>query len=145
MELAAVNREGSVESTGNITTQRTLALVELTSEQPQWFEWTVDLERGEEPEVRFRNGPIRAKRQSFLMSRNAARYPELKAPAAIQNAGERSVALLKVYRGPKLRIWEMQVNGPHLDQWPTRGHALLYGNLRPSDKVIFIKTPKFGL
>jgi len=131
MELAAVNREGSVESTGNITTQRTLALVELTSEQPQWFEWTVDLERGEEPEVRFRNGPVRAKRQSFLMSRNAARYPELKAPAAIQNAGERSVALLKVYRGPKLRIWEMQVNGPHLDQWPTRGHALLYANLRP--------------
>lgn len=131
MELAAVNREGSVESTGNITTQRTLASVELTSEQPQWFEWTVDLERGEEPEARFRNGPIRAKRQSFLMSRNAARYPELKAPAAIQNAGERSVALLKVYRGPKLRIWEMQVNGPHLDQWPTRGHALLYGNLRP--------------
>ena len=131
MELAAVNREGSVESTGNITTQRTLALVELTSEQPQWFEWTVDLERGEEPEVRFRNGPIRAKRQAFLMSRNGERYPELKAPAAIQNPGERSVALLKVYRGPKLRIWEMQVNGPHLDQWPTRGHALLYANLRP--------------
>ncbi len=133
MELAAVNREGSVESTGNITTQRTLALVELTSEQPQWFEWTVDLERGEEPEVRFRNGPIRSKRQAFLMSRNAERYPELTAPVSLQNPGERSVALLKVYRGPKLRIWEMQVNGPQLDQWPTRGHALLYGNLRPDE------------
>lgn len=129
MELAAVNRAGSVESTGNITTQRTLALVELTNDQPQWFEWTVDLERGEEPEVRFRNGPVRAKRLAFLMSRNSNRYPELAAPGAIGNAGERSVALLKVYRGPKLRIWEIQVSGPWLDQWPLRGHALLYGSL----------------
>ncbi|MBL9201069.1 MAG: DUF1592 domain-containing protein [Opitutaceae bacterium] len=131
MELAAVNREGSVESTGNITTQRTLALVELTSEEPQWFEWTVDLERGEEPEVRFRNGPVRSKRLVSLMGRNAERYPELKAPGSIGNPGERSNALLKVYRGPKLRIWEMQVAGPQLDQWPTRGHALLYGHLAP--------------
>ncbi|MEY4483072.1 MAG: hypothetical protein RL693_524 [Verrucomicrobiota bacterium] len=37
--------------------------------------------------------------------------------------------MLKAYRGPKLRIWEMQVKGPQLDQWPTSGHTLLYGKL----------------
>ena len=131
MELAAVNREGSVESTGNITTERTLALVEITSDQPQWFEWTVDLERGEEPEIRFRNGAGKAKNLQFKMSRNAKGHPELEALAKIKDNGSRSIALLKAYRGPKLRIWEMQVAGPQLDQWPTRGHTLLYGKLTP--------------
>ncbi len=130
MELAAVNREGSVESTGNITTQRTLALEELTSDQPQWFEWTVDLERGEEPEVRFRNGAAKAKNLAFKLSRNVEGHPELEAIGKL-GKGEISLAMLKAYRGPKLRIWEMQVEGPHLDQWPTQGHALLYGNLSP--------------
>lgn len=131
MELAAVNREGSVESTGNITTERTLALVELTSDQPQWFEWTVQLERGEEPEVRFRNGAAKAKNLAFKMSRNAQGHPELETLAKIKDNGSRSIALLQAYRGPKLRIWEIQVDGPQLDEWPTRGHALLYGSLTP--------------
>ena len=49
--------------------------------------------------------------------------------------------MLKAYRGPKLRIWEMQVKGPQLDQWPTRGHALLYGNLAP-DQVSRANIPE---
>jgi hypothetical protein len=128
MELAAVNREGSVESTGNITTQRTLALVELTSDQPQWFEWTVDLERGEEPEVRFRNGAPAAKALAFKLGKNVKGHPELEAIGKL-GKGEIAAAMLKAYRGPKLRIWEMQVTGPQLDQWPTPGHTLLYGKL----------------
>ena len=131
MELAAVNREGSVESTGNITTERTLALVELTSEKPQWFEWTVDLERGEEPEVRFRNGAPAAKALAFKLSKNVKGHPELEAIGKL-GKGEIALAMLKAYRGPKLRIWEMQVKGPQLDQWPTPGHALLYGKLAPN-------------
>jgi len=127
MEVAAVNREGSVESTGNITTQRTLALVELTSDKPQWFEWTVDLERGEEPEVRFRNGVPAAKGMAYKLLKHAKGHPELE---ALVKKGKPSAAdALKVYRGPKLRIWEMQVKGPQLDQWPTPGHAVLYGQL----------------
>ena len=113
MELAAVNREGSVESTGNITTERTLALVELTSDQPQWFEWTVDLERGEEPEVRFRNGAAKAKALAFKLSRNVKGHPELEAIGKM-GKGEIALAMLKAYRGPKLRIWEMQVKV----KWP---------------------------
>ena len=128
MELAAVNREGSVESTGNITTQRTLALVELISDKPQWFEWTVDLELGEEPEVRFRNGAPAAKGLAFKLSKNVKGHPELEAIGML-GKGEIALAMLKAYRGPKLRIWEMQVKGPQLDQWPTPGHTVLYGNL----------------
>ena len=51
MELAAVDRRGSVTSTGNVSKMTSLARVELTSEKPQWFEWTVFMEAGYEPEV----------------------------------------------------------------------------------------------
>ena len=108
MEIAAVTRGGSVESTGNVTSQRTLALVELTSDQPQWFEWTVDLERGEEPEVRFRNGTEKAKALAFKLNRFAKGHPELEAIGK-HGKGEIALAMLQAYRGPKLRIWEMQV------------------------------------
>ncbi len=128
LELAAVTRGGSVESTGNVTTQRTLALVEITSDKPQWFEWTVDLERGEEPEVRFRNGTVKAKSLAFKLNRFAKGHPELEAIGKLSK-GETALAMLKAYRGPKLRIWEMQVKGPMIDQWPTPGHTLLYGKL----------------
>jgi len=142
MELAAVNREGSVESTGNITTQRTLALVELTSDKPQWFEWTVDLDRGEEPEVRFRNGAPAAKGLAFKLNRFAKGHPELEAVAKQKlGKGDLALAMLKAYRGPKLRIWEVQVKGPLIDQWPTRGHALLYGKLTP-DQVSRANIPE---
>jgi mono/diheme cytochrome c family protein len=130
LELAAVTRGGSVESTGNVTTQRTLALVEVTSDKPQWFDWTVDLERGEEPEVRFRNGTVKAKALAFKLGKNVKGHPELEAIGKLSK-GELALAMLKAYRGPKLRIWEMQVAGPQLDQWPTPGHALLYGKLTP--------------
>ncbi len=140
MEIAAVTRGGSVESTGNITTQRTLALVEITSDKPQWFEWTVDLERGEEPEVRFRNGTEKAKSLAFKLNRFAKGHPELEAIGKLSK-GELALAMLKAYRGPKLRIWEMQVTGPQLDQWPTSGHALLYGKLTP-DRISRANIPE---
>ncbi len=140
MEIAAVTRGGSVESTGNVTTQRTLALVEITSDKPQWFEWTVDLQRGEEPEVRFRNGTVKAKALAFKLNRFAKGHPELEAIGKL-GKGDLALAMLKAYRGPKLRIWEVQVKGPQLEQWPTRGHTLLYGNLTP-DQITRANIPE---
>ena len=32
-------------------------------------------------------------------------------------------------KGPRLRVWEIQLEGPHLDGWPTPGHRTLYGDL----------------
>lgn len=131
LELVAVDREGSVESTGSISKERSLARVELTDEKPQWFEWNVFIEEGFEPEVRFANGTIATKRLVRIITQKAGQHPEV-APFADMKAGnEKSHGLLKVYRGPKLRIWEIQVEGPHLDKWPSPGHLLLYGELNP--------------
>ena len=130
MEIAAVIRGGGNEETGNLKTERSIAVVELTSDKPQWFEWTVYLDRGEEPEVRFRNGTGKAKNLARRLSTHAKDYPEFKTKGKLGKA-EVAAAMLKAYRGPKLRIWEMQAQGPQLDQWPPSGHTLLYGKLTP--------------
>ena len=62
LELASVDRKGSAESTGNVSGMIPLKRVELRNQTPQWIEWTGYLEAGFEPEARFRNGPIAAKR-----------------------------------------------------------------------------------
>lgn len=129
MELVAVDREGSVQSTGNVSEERSLARVELTSDEPEWFEWEVYFEEGFEPEVRFRNGTLATKRLVRIISQNAGHHEEVKPFVDMKNGNEKSHGLLKVYKGPKLRVWEVQVEGPLVEQWPLAGHQLLYGNL----------------
>ncbi|MEM7143534.1 MAG: DUF1592 domain-containing protein [Verrucomicrobiota bacterium] len=133
LELAAVNREGSVQSEGSVSEHRTLALEELTSEDPQWLEWNIYLEKGFEPELRFRNGTTATKRLVRVISSKAAEHPEVAPFENMKGGTAKSHGLLKVYRGPKLRIWEIQVEGPHLETWPPAGHEKLYGKLQPQD------------
>ena len=127
MEIIAVTRGDGKVPEGFIP-HRSIAVVELTSDKPQWFEWTVNLNRGEEPEVCFRNGVPAAKALGYGLAKHAEGYPELEAAAKTKGGAK---AMLQAYRGPKLRIWEVQVQGPQIDQWPLPGHTLLYGKLTP--------------
>ena len=133
MEVAAVDRRGSVESTGNVSKMNSLARIELTNEEPQWFEWNVYMEAGYEPEVRFRNGPMAAKRMVRLLTTQAADKPEFKPFVGMKGSTEKGHGVLKAYKGPRLRVWEIQVEGPHIRTWPTVGHRALYGNLTPDE------------
>lgn len=133
LEVATVDREGSVESTGSITTERSVGLAELTSEEPAWLEWTIHIDQGFEPEVRFRNGTTATKRLVRIISSNASEHPEIAPFANMKNGMEKSWGLLRAYRGPKLRIYDIRVEGPHIDQWPPAGHTLMYGVLQPDD------------
>ncbi len=133
LEVATVDREGSVESTGSITTQRSVGLAELTTEEPKWFEWTTHIDRGFEPEVRFRNGTTATKRLVRIISQKAAEHPEVAPFANMKGGTEKSWGLLKVYRGPKLRIYDIRVEGPHVVTWPPAGHKLMYGDLQPAE------------
>lgn len=129
MEIAAVDRRGSVESTGNVSKMVSLAQVEVTDEQPRWFEWDVYMDAGFEPEIRFRNGPLAAKRMIRLLTTHAADKPEFQPFIGMKAGTEKAHGVLKAYRGPRLRIWEIQLEGPHHDRWPTIGHEVLYGEL----------------
>ena len=134
MEIAAVDRRGSVTSTGNVSKMTSLARVELTNEEPKWFEWKVYMEAGYEPEVRFRNGPMAAKRMVRVLTAQAGDKPEFKPFVGMKAGMEKAHGVLKAYKGPRLRIWEINVEGPHFETWPTDGHLALYGNLTP-DKL----------
>ena len=133
LELTAVDRQGSVTSTGNVSRKRSLAMVELINEKPQWFEWDVYMEKGYEPEVRFRNGTTATKRLVRLLATAKDVAPEIKPFSEMKAGNERSYGVLKAYRGPKLRIWEIQIRGPFVKEWPPRGHDLMYGSLKPND------------
>ncbi len=129
MEIAAVDRRGSVESTGNVSKMISLVRVELTNEEPEWFEWDVYMEAGFEPEVRFRNGPMAAKRMVRMLTTHAADKPEFKPFVEMKGGLEKSHGVLKGYQGPRLRVWEIGIEGPHVDVWPTAGHRVIYGEL----------------
>ena len=133
LELTAVDRQGSVTSTGNVSRKRSLAMVELINEKPQWFEWDIYMEKGYEPEVRFRNGTTATKRLVRLLATAKDVAPEIKPFSEMKAGNERSYGVLKAYRGPKLRIWEIQIRGPFVKEWPPRGHDLMYGSLKPND------------
>ncbi|MEM6688677.1 MAG: DUF1592 domain-containing protein [Planctomycetota bacterium] len=133
MEVAAVDRRGSVESTGNVSKMTSLARVELTNEEPRWFEWNVYMEAGYEPEVRFRNGPLAAKRLVRLLTTQAADKPEFKPFIGMKGSTEKGHGVLKAYQGPRLRIWEIELEGPHIETWPSVGHRALYGSLKPDE------------
>ena len=133
LEVAAVDRRGSVESTGNVSKMVSVARVELTNEEPQWFEWDVYMEKGFEPEIRFRNGPLSAKRMVRVLTTVAADKPEFKPFIGMKGGTEKAHGVLKAYQGPRLRIWEIGVEGPHVDVWPTAGHQAMYGNLSLED------------
>ena len=133
MEIAAVDRRGSVTSTGNVSKMISLARIELTNEEPKWFEWQVYMEAGYEPEVRFRNGPMAAKRMVRVLTTQAADKPEFKPFINMKGGLEKGHGVLKAYKGPRLRVWEIGVEGPHVEDWPSAGHRALYGNLTPAE------------
>ena len=40
---------------------------------------------------------------------------------------EMAHGVLRAYQGPRLRVWEIGLEGPHVDVWPTEGHRAIYG------------------
>ena len=107
LELAAVDRRGSVESTGNVSRMTSLARIELTNEQPEWFEWNVYIEAGFEPEVRFRNGPLAAKRMVRVLTLPEYDLEDFRSFIGMKGGTEKAHGVLKAYQGPRLRIWEI--------------------------------------
>ena len=136
MGFASVDRKGSTSvGVGNVTKSVPLTSFELSGAEPEWFEWTGYLEKGYEVEVRFRNGTAAAKRLVRILLNKADEFPEFKPFAKMKVTGDGGLnrwhGTLKAYRGPRLRVWEIQVEGPHIEEWPPRGHGTLYGELKP--------------
>jgi hypothetical protein len=111
-----------------------LGIHEVSEEIPRWFEQRVWIDKGYELEIGFSNGNPRFKptRRILLAEarEDAGLYPEITAILADDGVDDFLRRLHKVYQGPRLRIYEVQLIGPHIDQWPSAGHQRMYGELR---------------
>ena len=114
-----------------------LGIQEVSQQEPAWFEYRVWIDKGYQLEIGFANGNPRFKptRRILLAEarEDAGRYPEITAILADDGVDDFLRRLHKVYRGPRLRIYEIQLIGPHIDQWPSAGHQRMYGELRPEN------------
>ncbi|MEM9643587.1 MAG: DUF1592 domain-containing protein [Planctomycetota bacterium] len=48
---------------------------------------------------------------------------------------EENPLLSEVYRGPRIRVWNMEIDGPDYDSWPPKSHRLLFGAETDPDKI----------
>ena len=103
MEFASVDRKGSTAgASGNVTNAVSLTTFELKEAEPEWFEWTGYIEKGYEPEVRFRNGTAAAKRLVRMLLNKADQFPEFQPFAQMKSAKEKGYerwhGTLKAYK-----------------------------------------------
>ena len=75
----------------------------MTSEKPQWFEWTVFMERAMSQKYGSATARWRLSNGRVLTTL-AADKPEIK-PFVDMSGTEKAHGVLKAYRGPRLRIW----------------------------------------
>ncbi|WP_145085286.1 hypothetical protein [Aureliella helgolandensis] len=101
-----------------------LAELDLADEA-QWYTVRVWLDAGYTPRFTFRNGLMDARR---LWSRLMRRYPE-----QFPNPGKRKGIVEARYdaihsgRLPHIRIYEVELSGPHWDSWPTASQRPVLG------------------
>ena len=43
--------------------------------------------------------------------------------------------LSEVYHGPRVRLWGLEIEGPHFDQWPPARHRLIFGDETNAAKI----------
>jgi hypothetical protein len=106
------------------------------------------LEEGWAPKFKWVNAPFRAYRTGEKLLQ---RYlPDLHQPRPDPRLGTKvkqaylykmGRLLVENNKGPTLRIHQVKIDGPLLDQWPPKGHVLMYGKgeVRSQDIEIHLK------
>ncbi|QDT59288.1 Planctomycete cytochrome C [Stieleria bergensis] len=135
----------------NAADQRRLSAIwELPDGQPQEFTQRVWLNKGAVPFISWTNG-VSSKGNIRLVAekhhpevvrsttteRDAALLgdPEAQALVARLAKNDNNPLLSEVYRGPRVRVYNLDLNGPEIDQWPPASHQLLYGTQTDASKL----------
>lgn len=131
--------------------QRELLKVwDLPDDQPEVFTQRVWLNKGAIPFVSWTNG-VSSKGNIRLVAekhhpevirstntqRDAAQLgdPESKALVARLAKNASNKLLSEVYHGPRIRVWNMDIEGPDFEQWPPASHQLLFGKETDALKI----------
>ncbi len=133
------------------TSDRMLAGFELPDDAPKWIETRIWLDDGYQPRLTFPNGPNRVKPLRFPLVR---KYPEqfksyiknyytaddpkllpdgdLRRLKRDVNSTEGWAAFFREYQGPRVRVFEIEIEGPINEQWPAKSYSALFGGHEPT-------------
>lgn len=130
--------------------RRLLKVWDLPDGQPEVFEQRVWLGRGAIPFVSWTNGVsskgnirkvaekyhpevIRATKTQLDSARLGNAREKARVAELLRNRDNK--LLSEVYHGPRIRVWEMDIEGPIFDQWPPASHRLIFGENTDAEKV----------
>ncbi len=135
----------------NAADQRHLVKVwDLPDGHPKVFSQRIRLSKGAIPFVSWTNGvkskgTIRRVAEKYhpqviratKTQRDAAALGSREAKELVKRLAKNAENKLvsDVYRGPRVRIWSMDIEGPQIDQWPPASHQLVFGVETVASKI----------
>lgn len=102
--------------------EQVLARFDLPDDEPEWVEGTIWLDEGYLPRLTYDNGPYWFKSLPAAINR---RYPD-QFPIAVPYSVWWDVC--QTIQTPQIRIYEVELSGPHYDAWPTQARRTIFGD-----------------
>ncbi|MDA7916842.1 DUF1592 domain-containing protein [Opitutaceae bacterium] len=132
LKAAIIVTDPSVGNPGSRTnaSDRTVAVIPIKDHERETYEVRAWMDKGFVPILVFDNGPRPFKRRVGLV---AAKYHLDVLPSNWRSGTSDTPAeimdqyLSDVYEGPRLRIFNMSIEGPEIRQWPAPSHQVLFG------------------
>ena len=135
----------------NAADQRRLVTVwDLPDDEPELFTRRVWLGKGAVPFVSWTNGisskgnirRVAEKHHPEVIRATKTQLdgaklgdPELQALVELLAKNNDNPLLSEVYQGPRMRVWNLDIEGPVFDQWPPRSHQMIVGDQTDASKV----------
>lgn len=135
----------------NAADQRQLVRVwDLPDGKPDMFTQRIWLDKGAIPFVSWTNGisskgnirRVAEKHHPEVIratktQRDAAKLGNQEAKSLVdeleKNSGNK--LLSQVYRGPRIRVWSMDIEGPDFPEWPPASHELVFGHETDAEEI----------
>lgn len=123
-----------------------IGIYDLPDDEPLDIEASVWMPAGSIPYVHWINGPGASKRPMRLLTEryhpealrksqtNVDRLREQGLPVP-EDALVQRVYISDVYQGPRVRVYEMALEGPLSEEWPPAGHRKIFGSETHADRV----------
>lgn len=97
---------------------------QILADEKRWYSAMVWLDEGFTPRFTFPNGLMDARN---LWSRLIRKYPDQFPPGSNQGIVKARYNAIHLGKLPHIRIYEVEIKGPIIDQWPTEPQRSLFG------------------
>lgn len=103
-----------------------LGEVVMEDDELKWYTFRIWLDRGYTPRFTFQNGTVKVARAVYhVLMRYRDSFP---ADLPRRQIGDNHVVMWRHGQFPQIRIHEVQIRGPLIEQWPTEGRRAILGD-----------------